>query len=104
MNKKTANNILAFSLGAVVLVGLPLMGVHADQIESTISSITSYLVTISFGVALLMYVAAGFLYMAAAGDSNKVEMAKSIITFTTVGLIIILLAEAIVSIVKGFTK
>lgn len=102
MSKRTAANIFLSLLG-VLLLATPLSLVFADQITSTISNITGYLVTISIGVALLMYVVSGFIYMSAAGDSNKISMAKSIITFTTVGLIIILLAEAIVSIVEGFT-
>ena len=102
MNKKISSNAQVILMG-VLLLALPLTAVFADEVQSTISNITSYLVTISIGVALLMYVVAGFLYMSAAGDTNKLGMAKSIITFTTIGLIIILLAEAIVNIVEGFT-
>jgi hypothetical protein len=104
MNKKIADNGLAFFLGTILpwlplAVSFAVTAPTADDLETTIINIVTYLTEISIGVALLMYIVAGFLYMSAAGDTTKIGMAKSIITFTTIGLIIILLGEAIVSIV-----
>jgi hypothetical protein len=71
-------------------------------VTETIDNITTWIVGISIGLATLMYVVAGFLWMADAGNAERVKMAKSIITSTTIGLVVILVAKGIISIIKGF--
>ncbi len=47
-------------------------------------------------VAVIMIVVAGFKYITAAGDSNKVASAKNTLVFAIIGLIIVALAQVIV--------
>ncbi|MFA5433536.1 MAG: pilin [Candidatus Paceibacterota bacterium] len=88
----------------IVLVGIMLVPflASADVVTETIDNITTWIVGISIGLATLMYVVAGFLWMADAGNAERVKMAKSIITSTTIGLVVILVAKGIISIIKGF--
>lgn len=48
-------------------------------------------------LAVLMVIYGGFLYMTAGGDDSKVENGKKIIMYSVVGIIIILIAFALVN-------
>ncbi len=97
MNK--TKNKISFLLVAVLLI--PVIA-SADAVTSTIDNITSWIVTISTGLAILMYTVGGFLWMSDAGSAERSKMAKSIIVSTTIGLVIILLAAGLTSIIRGF--
>jgi hypothetical protein len=90
----------------MVLVGIILVPffASADAVTQTISNVTDWIVTISLGLATLMYIVGGFLWMSDAGNAERVKTAKSIIVSTTIGLVVILLAKGMISIVQGFTK
>lgn len=104
MKKKAI--ILSILLTAVVL--LPVLALATDtdvdfdtgSVGQTIDNITGWIVKISLVVALLMYVLGGFYWIIDNGNMESVKMAKSIIVSTTIGLIIILIANSLVNIVK----
>ena len=98
MNIKTTKIISFLSL---LLFAVPFIS-SADAVTDTISNITTWIVTVSTGLAILMYTVGGFLWMSDAGNAEKSKMAKSIITSTTIGLVIILLAAGLTSIIRGF--
>ena len=50
-------------------------------------------------LAVIMIIYAGFLFVQSAGDTNKVTTAKNIILYSVVGLIVVVVANAIVSFV-----
>lgn len=97
MNK--TKNKISFLLVAVLLI--PVIA-SADAVTSTIDNITSWIVTVSTGLAILMYTVGGFLWMSDTGSAERSKMAKSIIVSTTIGLVIILLAAGLTSIIRGF--
>jgi hypothetical protein len=103
---KTKNKILSFLLVAVLLIPVIVLADEeadtVDKVQTTIKNITSWVVTISTGVAILMYTIGGFLWMSDAGNAERAKMAKSIIVSTTIGLVIILLAAGLTSIIRGF--
>ncbi|MFA5730168.1 MAG: hypothetical protein WC938_03045 [Candidatus Paceibacterota bacterium] len=73
----------------------------ADAVTDTIENITDWIVSISIGLATLMYIVGGFLWMSDAGNVERVKIAKSIIMSTTIGLVVILMAKGMISIVSG---
>jgi hypothetical protein len=97
MNK--TKNKISFLLVAVLLI--PVIA-SADAVTSTIDNITSWIVTVSTGLAILMYTVGGFFWMSDAGNAERAKTAKSIIVSTTIGLVIILLAAGLTSIIRGF--
>ncbi|MGI6335353.1 MAG: pilin [Minisyncoccales bacterium] len=103
---KTKNKILSFLLVAVLLIPVIVLADEeadtVDKVQTTIKNITNWVVTISTGVAILMYTIGGFLWMSDAGNAERAKMAKSIIVSTTIGLVIILLAAGLTSIIRGF--
>jgi len=90
----------------IVLAGVMLVPflASADAVTSTIENITDWIVAISLGLATLMYIVGGFLWMSDAGNAERVKIAKSIIVSTTIGLVVILMAKGMISIVQGFVK
>ena len=101
MKKQT----ILFSCLLMVVLLLPLLGladvdIDDNAITDTINNITDWIVRISLGVAILMYVIGGYFWIIDTGNMESVKMAKNIITSATIGLIIILIARSLVSIVE----
>jgi len=93
-----------YLIASIVLMGIILVPflASADSVTDTIENITDWIVSISLGLATLMYIVGGFLWMSDAGNTERVKTAKSIIMSTTIGLVVILMAQGIISIVSGF--
>ena len=94
---------LIASIVLVAMIVVPFLA-SADAVTETIESITNWVVSISIGLATLMYIVGGFLWMSDAGNTERVKTAKSIIVSTTIGLVVILMAKGMISIVSGLVK
>ncbi|MFZ2390241.1 MAG: hypothetical protein WAW15_00220 [Minisyncoccales bacterium] len=92
-----------YLIASIVLMGIILVPflASADSVTDTIENITDWIVSISLGLATLMYIVGGFLWMSDAGNTERVKTAKSIIMSTTIGLVVILMAKGMISIVSG---
>lgn len=97
-------NIKNKILSLLIVISLVPVIVSADAVTDTIANITTWIITVSTGLAILMYTIGGFLWMSDGGNSERAKMAKNIIVSTTLGLVIILLAAGITSIVSGLVK
>ena len=93
---------------SLILVGIVVapMFVSADNdsVTKTIEAITDWIVSISLALAALMYIVGGFLWMSDAGNAERSKTAKSIIVSTTIGLVVILMAKGLISIVSTLVK
>lgn len=72
-----------------------------NDLSNIIGTISDILMFILGGVAVIMIIYAGILYATSAGDTTKVTTAKNTILYAVVGIIVALLAYAIVSFVIG---
>jgi len=79
-------------------------GLPESKIENVLENIIKWVVGFIILIAILMIVWAGINYMTAAGDQNKVETAKKILTYAIIGLLIAALAYAIVNLIIGFVR
>jgi hypothetical protein len=66
--------------------------------------IISYLLGLLSTIALFFLVYAGVVYITAAGDEKKIQQAKSIITYTVVGLGVALLTYSLLQTVLDILK
>lgn len=66
-----------------------------QSIERIVGDVIGLLLGLLGVIFLVLTIYAGFLWMTAAGDSKKVDQAKSILTTSVIGLAIILAAYAI---------
>lgn len=106
MNKKSL--LVSCLLVAVLVAPFIAMAVDIDvennAITETIENITNWVVNISLVVAILMYVLGGYFWIIDNGNLESVKMAKNIILSATIGLVIILIAKSLVSVVKTLVK
>lgn len=73
--------------------------ISATDIRVLINSIVVFASSLVGGLAILMLVYAGFVWITAHGNDEQVAKAKKIITFAVLGLIVIIFAYALVSLV-----
>ena len=88
----TSNELLPTQIGTTI-------GTSTQDIRITIARIIRYALGFLGTVALLLVLYAGFLWMTAAGDEEKVSRAKKTLTSALIGLVIIMTAFAITSFV-----
>lgn len=72
-----------------------------SSLKNLVRDVTNVLLFIAGGVAVLMIVWGGFRLVISSGNPDRVASARSTITFALVGLIIVILAFAIVNFVTG---
>lgn len=74
-------------------------GKYKDLLE-LVDAIVSALFYIAAAVAILLLVIAGFLFLTVGGDPQKMNTAKTLVFYTLLGLMIILLSKAIAAVIK----
>lgn len=74
-----------------------------DDAKGVISTVVNLLLYILGAVAVIMIIVGGFMYVTSGGDAGGVKKAKDTIFYAVIGLIVALLAYAIVNFVaKSF--
>ena len=68
-----------------------------DSFTGLLNAIIDFLFNISLGVAPIMIIVAGFYFITAEGDPEKVKTAKQIILWTLVGLLVIIGAKGLIA-------
>ena len=69
------------------------------DVADIIVKVTKWVLGITGAVAVLLIIWGGFQYITAAGNEKRVESAKQTLTYAVIGLIVILLAQVIVTLV-----
>ena len=71
-----------------------------SNLGDLIDAIVNFLFQISLIIAPLFIIIAGFYFVTAAGDPQKIETAKRIILYTLIGLLVIITSKGIIALVK----
>ncbi|MBI2426513.1 MAG: hypothetical protein HYV34_01575 [Candidatus Kerfeldbacteria bacterium] len=77
------------------------LGLSTADLVSTVTKVIQWVLGLLGLVAVIMIIIGGFRWMTAGGNEEKVEAAKKILTASIIGLIIVLLAWAIVIFATG---
>jgi len=80
------------------------VGLGTADLKSSVINIIQWVLGILALVAIIMIIYGGIRWMTAAGSEESIEKAKKIISAAVIGLIVVLLAWAIVIFVAGTTK
>lgn len=80
------------------------IGLGTADLKGTVINIINWVLGILALLAVIFVIYGGFTWLTAAGNEEKIEKAKKIIGAAVVGLIVILLAWAIVIFVAGTTR
>lgn len=83
--------------GAVIKIENPL---EAKSFDELIENIVKFLFQLSLFAGALMIVVAAYYFLASGGDPEKIKTAKNIIIWTLVGIIILFLSVAFVTVLK----
>ena len=68
----------------------------ANTLWELLDAIINFIFYLSMPIAVIMIIIAGFYFVTAAGDPNKITTAKQIILYTLIGLLIILCATGLI--------
>ena len=68
-----------------------------NNIVEYVNLLLGWLVPVLGGVALLMFIYAGYLYMTSQGNSESINRAKTIIVVTSSGILLLFLARIILN-------
>ncbi|MFA5070290.1 MAG: hypothetical protein WC528_03330 [Patescibacteria group bacterium] len=106
-----ATTVLAFALPFVAMAQTPLsienvggtLGLGTADLKQSVINILQWVLGLLALIAVIMIIIGGFQWMTAAGNEEKIEKAKKVISAAVIGLIIILLAWAIVIFVVNTT-
>ena len=83
--------------GAVVFCS-PL---EAQSFDDLVYSVTNFIFNIAMALVPVMVIIAGFYFITAAGDPERIKTAKKIILWTFVGLLIVLLTYGLIDVLKN---
>ncbi len=72
----------------------------AQSIEELIDSIITFIFYLAIAIAPLMWIIAGFILLTSAGNPEKVNQAKKIALYTAIGFFLVMLAKALVAVVR----
>ncbi len=71
------------------------------SLATYISNITDALLVIAGAIAVLIIIAGGIMYITSTGEAKRIQQAKDTILYAVIGLVVIILAYAIVSFTIG---
>jgi hypothetical protein len=91
-----ANNCGACPSNAIVCNPL-----NACSFQDIIDKLIGLVTIIAIALVPLMFVWAGFNFVTANGEPEKIKKAKDIMLYTVIGLAVVLLSRAVISVVKG---
>ncbi len=74
--------------------------INAGKFEDIINNLIDFIFKIAIVLAPLMIIVGGFLFITSAGDPKKTSQAKSLMIWTAVGLLILLLSKGILGIIN----
>ena len=91
---------LAFSQGSgdptIVTIPNPL---SATSIEQILSQIIDWLLVIAAPVAIIMAVWAGYLFISAGGNEEKVKLARKTLLYVVIGIAVLILSKGVLTLV-----
>lgn len=79
-------------------------GSGPTDLAAVFGTIANVLIFLVGAISVIVIIYGGFLYVTSTGDSKRVEAAKSTILYAVIGIIVAVLAYAIVNFVIGSLK
>ena len=71
-----------------------------ETVEELVDAIINFIFTLSLAIAPVMVLIGAFYIMTAAGDTTKLTKGRDIITYTVIGLAVLLLAKGLISAIR----
>jgi len=97
---------LSLILLIIILVPLAVEGVTIDNpirsnnFAELIDAIINFIFMFAIAIAPIMFIIAGFYFITAAGEPEKIQMAKKMILWTLVGLLVVMSAKGMITLFR----
>ena len=75
-------------------------GLSSKGIDVVLTDVLKWFLGLLGVLAMLMIVVSGIMYITSGGDDGRVEKAKSMLTYSIIGLVVALLSYAIVKVIS----
>lgn len=98
--KKLVLTVVSASLIALPAIGLAQGGAPTVNIMQALESLTNWLFVILLSVAVIFLIVAGFYFIFAQGDTDKVKTARMMVLWSLVGVAVAVLARGLVMLVR----
>lgn len=99
MFQKIIVKYFLFAVPAVALAQTPITS--AGDVTRVISNVATFLFTSLMAVSVIVFIVAGFMYLTAGGNEQKVETATQAITYGVVGIVVAVFAYAIPKLIQA---
>lgn len=76
-------------------------GCDASGLPSGVNGIIDTLFTVAGAIAVVILIVGGIRYITSTGDSQRIKAAKDTILYAIIGLVVVIVARAIVGFVAG---
>lgn len=72
----------------------------AESFEDLLYRVINFIFVLALGIAPIMIIVAGFYFITATGEPEKIQTAKKIILWTLIGLLIVICAKGLITLFK----
>jgi hypothetical protein len=72
------------------------------DVTQILDDVVDFLLAVAVPIAVIATVWAGFLFMTAGGSEDKIRLAKRAITYTVIGIAILIISKGITSVLLSF--
>ena len=86
------------SPGTTVTIPNPL---GTDSIPEVIGRIIDFLLKVAVPLATLVVLYAGFLFLTAGGDTEKINQAKKALLWAVIGVVVLMMARGVIEVIKS---
>jgi len=76
--------------------------ITATNIQELIASLTNWFINIGLAIAVLMIIYGGFMFITAGGKEDRVTTGRKIVTWSVIGLGVLLLAKGAEFVIRSF--
>jgi len=74
---------------------------NATTFEEIVNNIINFIFYVAIVIFPIMVIVASFFFLSSGGDPTKVKTAKNILLYSVIGLMIVLLAKGIISVLES---
>ncbi len=100
--KTNKTNVVVFLLLLSFFIPLVVLGVDSpEDVEKVLKNIARWLYRFFIVVTVIFFILAGFTYLTASGDPNKIDKATKMIKFGVIGAIVALLATSVIPLLES---
>lgn len=76
--------------------------IEYESLTELLDGIINFLLAIAAPIITIMVLYSAFLFMTSGGEKDKITKAKSTLTYVVIGVVVLLLSKAMVSLINSF--